>query len=166
MIRRAEISDMPALLEIYNHYVVDTHITFDLEPRTFEQRLAWFGAFKPEGRHQCFVVARGVEAIGWASSGHFKERAAYDSSVETSVYLAPGWVGRGIGRRLYEALFAALERADVHRAYGAIAQPNDASVRLHEAMGFRRVGAYQEVGRKFGRFWDVAIYERAMTSRP
>ena len=101
-------------------------------------------------------------AIGWASSGPFKDRAAYDTSVETSVYLAPGEQGQGAGRRLYQTLFDALAREDVHRAFGGIALPNEASVGLHLAMGFHHVGTYSEVGRKFGQFWDVAWYEKGL----
>ncbi|HEX4159643.1 MAG TPA: GNAT family N-acetyltransferase [Rhizomicrobium sp.] len=159
-IRRAETRDVPALLEIYNYYVINTHVTFDLEPRTLDQRLAWFAIFGDAGRYQCFVAERGGDVIGWASSAPFKERAAYQTSVETSVYLAPDQLGRGIGLRLYGALFDALAGVDLRRAYGGISQPNEASVRLHERVGFRCVGAYSEVGRKFGRFWDVAVYER------
>jgi phosphinothricin acetyltransferase len=158
--RRAEIADVQSLLEIYNYYVVHTHITFDLEPRTLDQRLAWFATFRDSGRYQCLVAERGGNVIGWASSSPFKERAAYQTSVETSVYLSPGVVGQGIGRRLYSALLERLKREDVHRAYGGIAQPNEASVRLHERLGFALIGTYREVGRKFDRLWDVAIYER------
>lgn len=161
-LRRAGRADVPALLDIYNHYVVNTHITFDLEPRSLADHLIWFGFFAEHGRYQCFVAEKDGRAIGWASSLPFKERAAYATSVETSVYLAPDERGKGIGRSLYEALFGALEGADVHRAYGGISQPNTASVQLHERMGFVQVGTWREVGRKFGRFWDVAVYERAM----
>jgi phosphinothricin acetyltransferase len=159
-IRRAEITDVPALLEIYNYYIVNTHITFDIEPHTLDQRLAWFATFSDAGRYQCFVAERDSAVIGWASSAPFKERAAYQTSVETSVYLSPRDVGQGIGPRLYNALLARLGPEDVHRAYGGVSLPNDASARLHERVGFALVGAYREVGRKFGRFWDVAVYER------
>jgi len=161
-IRRARGSDLDALVAIYNYYVETTHITFDVEPRTRDQRKAWLDGFSDCGRKQCFVADRAGTAIGWASSGPFKDRAAYDTSVETSVYLSPGESGKGTGRRLYQTLFEALAREDVHRAFGGIAQPNEASVGLHLAMGFRYVGTYCEVGRKFGRFWDVAVYEKAM----
>jgi phosphinothricin acetyltransferase len=114
------------------------------------------------GRYQCFVAEEDGAAIGWASSSHFKDRAAYDTSVETTVYLSPEKTGRGLGGQLYRALFAALAREDVHRAYGAIATPNDASIRLHESIGFEQVAGYRQVGRKFGRFWDVAVYELAL----
>jgi phosphinothricin acetyltransferase len=82
--------------------------------------------------------------------------------VETSVYLAPDAVGRGAGTRLYEKLFKALEGEDVHRAYAGIALPNPASVGLHERFGFKRAGHFTEQGRKFGRYWDVAWYEKAL----
>jgi len=137
-------------------------VTFDIEPRTLEQRQAWFDNFAPNGRHQCFVAARGGQPIGWACSGRFKDRAAYDTSVETSIYLAPGEVGKGLGRRLYQTLFEALAGEDVHRAFGGITLPNEASVGLHLAMGFSHVGTYREVGRKFGRFWDVGWYGLAL----
>ena len=74
----------------------------------------------------------------------------------SSIYLAPDMTGQGLGRRLYAALFDALKGEDIHRIFGGITQPNEASVRLHRAFGFEPVGVYREVGRKFGRFWDVA----------
>jgi phosphinothricin acetyltransferase len=161
-IRRARETDVPALLDIYNYYVANTHISFDLELRTLSERAVWFSQFDVGGRYQCFVAEKDGRPIGWASSSRFKDRAAYDSSVETTVYLVPRETGRGIGRSLYEALFAALAREDVHRAYGGIATPNARSIRLHEILGFQRVACYREVGRKFGRFGDVEVYERAL----
>lgn len=161
-IRHAEERDLPALLDIYNHYVINTPITFDIEPRTLAQRREWFQAFRTSGRHQCLVAARGGVAIGWASSGKFKDRAAYDTSVETSIYLAPDETGKGLGRKLYAALFEALAGEDLHRAFGGVTQPNEASNGIHRAMGFVLVGTYKEVGRKFGRFWDVAWFERPL----
>jgi phosphinothricin acetyltransferase len=162
IIRRAEPADLSPLLDIYNHYVVNTPITFDIEPRTLAQRQEWLDQFAPSGRYQCFVANEGGKVIGWACSAKFKEKQAYATSVETSVYCAPGYTGRGIGRRLYAALFEALQGEDIHRAYCGITLPNETSVGLHLAMGFRPIGTYREVGRKFGRFWDVALYERAM----
>lgn len=161
-IRHAEARDLPALLDIYNHYVINTPITFDIEPRTLDQRKQWFETFSTTGRHQCLVAVRGEKPLGWASSGKFKDRAAYDTSVETSIYLAPDEQGKGLGRRLYSALFEALAGQDIHRAFGGITLPNEGSVGVHRAMGFEQVGLYKEVGRKFGRFWDVAWFERPM----
>ena len=162
LIRRAAERDLSAFLAIYNHYIATAHYTFDVEPRTLEQRRQWLASFGVRGRHQCFVAGRDGQTIGWSCSVAFKDRAAYDSSVETSVYLAPGQQGQGLGRKLYAALFEALADEDVHRAFGGIAQPNEASVALHLKLGFRHAGTYREVGRKFGKYWDVAWYEKAL----
>ncbi|HKU54581.1 MAG TPA: GNAT family N-acetyltransferase [Rhizomicrobium sp.] len=161
-IRRIEQSDLPALLEIYNHYVLNTPVTFDIAPRTLEQRQQWLDGFASTGRYQCFVAVKDGQAIGWASSHRYKDRAAYDTTVMSSVYLAPDATGQGLGRRLYDALFEALAGEDIHRMFGGITLPNEASVRLHRAFGFEPVGIYREVGRKFGRYWDLASYLRPM----
>jgi phosphinothricin acetyltransferase len=157
-IRRLEERDLPALLEIYNHYVRETPITFDIEPRTLDDRRKWLAGFSASGRYQCLVAVADGVAIGWAASVRYRERAAYDTSVETGIYLAPDRVGQGLGKRLYGALFEALKGEDIHRLYGGITQPNPASNALHESLGFRQVGYLAEIGRKFGRFWDVAVY--------
>lgn len=162
VVRHLEECDLPALLAIYNHYVVHAPITFDVNPKTLDDRKAWFGNFARTGRYQCFVAVRDDEAIGWASSLRLHDRAAYETSVLVSVYLAPSEVEKGLGRRLYETLFAAIKDTDIHRIHAGITYPNPASVGLHEAMGFRLVGVQTEVGRKFGKFWDVGLYERAV----
>jgi phosphinothricin acetyltransferase len=162
VIRPVRPSDLPALLDIYNHYVVNTPITFDLEPRTLAQRQEWLGQFSATGRYRCFVAARGETPIGWACSARFKEKAAYDTSIETSIYLAPGEGGKGLGRRLYETLFEALKGEDIHRAFGGVTLPNEASVAVHKSVGFEQIGTYREIGRKFGKYWDVALYLRPM----
>lgn len=100
------------------------------------------------------------EILGYATSSPYRAKRAYDTSVEVTVYVAPSAGRRGIGTLLYKALFEALADEDLHRAYAGIAQPNEASTRLHERFGFRYVGTYREVGRKFGRYWDVAWYEK------
>ena len=158
--RRIEQGDLPALLDIYNNYVRETPITFDIEPRTLVQRQAWLDGFASTGRYQCIVAMKDGAAIGWASSHPYKDRAAYDTTVMSSIYVAPSMTGKGIGRQLYSALFDALKGEDIHRIFGGITQPNEASVRLHRSFGFELVGVYREVGRKFGRFWDVATFMR------
>jgi phosphinothricin acetyltransferase len=162
-IRRAVQDDLAALLAIYNHYVLATPITFDLKPKTLAERQVWFDTFAASGRYQCFVAVVDGAPIGWASSGRFREKAAYDTSVEMSVYLAPALQRKGLGHRLYATLFAALAGEDIHRAYGGITLPNAGSVGLHEAFGFTCIGIQREVGRKFDKFWDVALYERSMS---
>jgi phosphinothricin acetyltransferase len=97
---------------------------------------------------------------GYATSSPFRPRAGYDRTVETSVYVRDGLAGRGIGTRLYAALFRALEGEDIHRFLAGITTPNPASVALHERFGFRQVGRFDEVGRKFDRWWDVVFFEK------
>jgi phosphinothricin acetyltransferase len=162
-IRRAEQGDLPALLGIYNHYVRETPVSFDIEPRTLAQRQAWLDGFAGTGRYQCFVALKDGVAIGCASSHRYKDRAAYDTTVASSIYLAPDACGQGLGRRLYATLFDALKNEDIHRIFAGVTLPNEASVALHRSFGFELVGTYLEVGRKFGRFWDVATYLRPMS---
>jgi len=159
-IRRAAPADLPALLDIYNHYVLNTPITFDIEPRTWDQRREWFSQFSGAGRYQCFVPVKNGKAVGWVCSARFKEKEAYATTIETSIYLAPGETGQGLGRRLYGTLFDAIAGEDIHRVFAGTTLPNEASVNLHKAMGFRLVGVQPEVGRKFGKFWDVALFFR------
>jgi phosphinothricin acetyltransferase len=166
VIRPVTQMDLPELTDIYNHYVRETTVTFDVQPFTVEQRKAWLDGFAARGRYRCLVAQKSGAVIGWASSHPYNERAAYEATVSTSVYLAPGMTGQGIGRQLYAALLGALEKEDVHRAIGRITVPNEASVALHRALGFAPAGLYPQVGRKFGRFWDVATYLKAMPGSP
>lgn len=100
--------------------------------------------------------------IGYASSGQYRPKAAYETTVETSVYVAPDSVGRGVGASLYTVLLDALEQEDVHRALAGSALPNEASVTLHSRFGFHLVAHFSEQGRKFDRYWEVDWYERAL----
>ncbi|MFI6339151.1 GNAT family N-acetyltransferase [Streptomyces sp. NPDC050535] len=163
-VRPGKEADLDALTAIYNHYVRETPITFDTAVFTSEERRPWLLSHPEDGPHRLMVASdANSQAIhGYATSSAFRAKPAYATSVEVTVYLAPGAAGRGIGTLLYKALFAALAGEDVHRAYAGVAQPNEASVRLHERFGFQHVGTYREVGRKFGRYWDVAWYEKEL----
>ncbi|MGY1456671.1 N-acetyltransferase family protein [Streptomyces sp. SS8] len=163
-VRAGEEGDLPDLTDIYNHYVRETPVTFDTEPLAPEARRPWLLSHPKDGPHRLLVAldAESNRLLGYATSSPFRPRPAYSTSVEVSVYLAPDACGRGVGTLLYERLFDALGGEDVHRAYAGIAQPNEASVRLHARFGFRHIGTYGEVGRKFGRYWDVAWYEKPL----
>ncbi|MCC3771107.1 GNAT family N-acetyltransferase, partial [Streptomyces sp. UNOC14_S4] len=150
------------LTEIYNHYVLSTPVTFDIEPVSAEDRGQWLADHPPVGRHRLFVAAQDGAVLGYATSSPLRPKQAYETSVETSVYLAPEHTGRGVGALLYRALFDALAQEDVHRAYAVVTQPNEASMRLHERFGFRPAGVHREVGRKFGTYWDVAWLEKSL----
>jgi phosphinothricin acetyltransferase len=161
-VREAREGDLPALVDIYNHYVETTHVTFDVEPYTVATRLPWFRQFTGP-RHRCLVLEDAGRVLGYACSAPFKPKPAYATSIEVSVYLAPEATGKGHGAVLYRALFATLAGADIHRAYALIALPNDASIVLHRAFDFREVAHLSEAGRKFDRYWDVVYLERGMS---
>lgn len=162
LIREARDGDLPRLTEIYNHYVKTTQATFDIETFSVEARRSWFAQFAPTGPHRLLVAEQNGIVQGYASSQRFRPKRAYDTTVETTVYCAPGATGRGLGRQLYDALFEALGEEEIHSAVAAIALPNDASVVLHERLGFVLVGVLHEVGRKFDSYWDVAWYEKRL----
>lgn len=160
-IRFAQSDDLNRLVDIYNHYVTETHITFDTEPFAVNERIQWFNQFAEAGRYRLLVAEVDGDILGYASSTPFKPRAAYNTSVETTIYLDPANHGQGAGLRLYSELLAQLVAEEsVHRAYGGVALPNDASVALHKKLGFRHVGSYHEVGFKFDKFWDVHWFEK------
>jgi phosphinothricin acetyltransferase len=161
-VRRAEDGDLARLTEIYNHYVRETPITFDIDPYTIEARRPWLAKFSPRGRHQLFVAEQGGLVLAYAGTTGFREKAAYDTTVETTIYCAPDATGRGLGTLLYSTLFDALRGEDIRMAIAGITLPNDASVALHERFGFTLAGVMREVGRKFNRYWDVAWYEKRM----
>ena len=161
-VRRAEHRDLARITEIYNHYIETTAITFDLKPYALEEREPWFAQFAASGRHQLFVSERAGQVVGYAGSMQYRPKAAYETSVEVTIYVAPDERAFGVGPRMYHALFAALRGEDVHRALAGITLPNDASLRMHQRFGFALVGVYHEVGRKFGRYWDVGWYEKRL----
>lgn len=160
-IRSAESGDLNRLVEIYNHYVTETHVTFDTEPFAVGARTQWFTQFAESGPYRLLVGEIDGEVIGYATSTRFKPKPAYNTSVETTIYLDPQHVGNGHGRALYAELMRQLQdEPAVHRAYASLALPNPASVALHEALGFNRIGSYHEVGFKLGAYCDVDVYEK------
>jgi phosphinothricin acetyltransferase len=166
LIRRADRDDLPALRDIYNHYAVHTSVNFDIEARSMAEREEWFAQFAASGRYQCFVAEEKGCVIAYAGSTRFKEKAAYQTTIEMTIYCAPDRDGQGLGRKLYTRLFEAIKGEDIHRAYAGVTLPNPGSVAIHEAFGFRYVGTYSEVGRKFGKYWDVGLWLKDMDPAP
>ena len=160
-LRHATLEDLPAITRIYNHYVENSHATFDVGAFSVDDRRPWFDQFDV-GRYQCWLAADESDVLGYACSMPFKAKAAYQTSVEVSLYVAPHAHRRGIGAVLYQKLLPALEAEDLHRAYAGIAQPNEASMGLHDRFGFHQAAHYREVGREFDRYWDVIWLERPL----
>ena len=159
-IRRALPADLPAVAEIYAREARGGHATFDLEPRPMElwqERLAAAGS----GEHFLVAEHEGT-VVGYATSSPFRPKPAYSHTRETTVYVAPGQQGRGVGRALYDALLAQLADDGVHLVVAAVALPNPASLALHRACGFEEVGVMREVGRKHDRWIDLAWLQRVL----
>jgi phosphinothricin acetyltransferase len=156
-VRPAAEADLPTVRAIYNHYVLTSTCTFQLEPDTEAERLAWFR--ERTDRHPATVAEAAGEIVGWASLSPWKERAAYDRTVEASVYVHPDWIRRGVGRALLADL---LERGSNlgHRVMiGGACTEHPGSIALQESLGFVPVGMFRQVGYKFGRWLDVAYLQ-------
>ena len=162
IVRPARAADIPRLTEIYNHYVVNSPITFDLEPYTVERRMQWFSQFGATGRHRLLVVEENGLVLGYAGTTGFRPKAAYDTTVETTIYCSPDNTRKGLGSMLYSALFETIADEDIRRIVAGFTLPNPASQALHERFGFKLIGIFHEVGRKFGRYHDVAWNERPL----
>jgi L-amino acid N-acyltransferase YncA len=162
-IRAATPEDAAAVAEIYAPYVRDGAVSFETEPPGPDEmraRIAGGGGFYP------WLAAddeRG-DIAGYAYAAPFRSRPAYRFAVETTVYLRREAQGRGLGARLYASLLQILEAQGFAQAIAAIALPNDASVRLHERLGFAQVGTYWRVGWKLGQWWDVGLWQRALAA--
>jgi phosphinothricin acetyltransferase len=163
IIRPASLDDLPGLTEIHNHYVRNTHITFDVRPFIPEQRVVWFHDHSDGRRHRTLVATEEKEGIvAYAATGPFRPKEAYETTVEASVACSPQWTGKGLGTALYRELFRLLASEDVRRVVAGISQPNPASNALHQRFGFVPVGTFSEIGRKFGKYWDVLWMEKPM----
>jgi L-amino acid N-acyltransferase len=164
-LRAATVEDAAAIREIYNYEVENTTATFDLVPRSLEDQRTWLtdrsGAFAA-------VVATDPDTgalLGFASLSPYKERAAYRTSVEDSIYVARHAHSRGIGKLLLNHVLDVAEAHGFHAVFGRIEASGAASRRLHESCGFTLVGIEREVGRKFGKWLDVAVVECVLHER-
>ena len=157
-IRDAKSTDAKAIVAIYNHFIVNTTITFE-EQAVTESDMAQRIADVQGGELPWLVAEQDGVVLGYAYATKWRVRHAYRFSVESTVYLAPPFAGKGIGRLLYTALLGRLREQGCHLVIGGIAQPNAASVALHEALGFRKVAQFKEVGFKFGRWVDVGYWQ-------
>ncbi len=160
-VRPAADGDAEAIRAIYNPEVLESTVTFDLVPRTLAQQLAWQD--ERSGAHVVLVaVDADDEVVGFGSLSTYKERPAYATTVEDSVYVRRDQQGRGVGRLLLAELVAVATAHGFHAMVARIVDGHEASIALHRALGFELVGVEREVGRKFGRWLDVAIMQRLL----
>ena len=157
-IRDASAADAAAIVAIYNHYILTTSISFE-EESVSADAMAGRIADIQGGALPFLVLTDGDIIAGYAYATKWRARHAYRFAVETSIYLLPGHGGKGAGSALYAALLARLKAGGLHTVIGGVAQPNPASVALHEKFGFKKVAHFSEVGFKFGKWIDVAYWE-------
>jgi L-amino acid N-acyltransferase YncA len=157
-LRPARDGDAAALARIYNYYVADTCVTFETEPVAAAEMVRRVADTAGDGL-PWLVACRAGEVAGYAYASKWKGRCAYRYTAEVTVYLDPAMTGRGIGRPLYAALAEDLRARGMHAAIGGIALPNDASIRLHERLGFRKVAHFEQVGYKQERWIDVGYWQ-------
>ena len=158
LIREAGHVHAGAMACIYNYYITDTVVTFEVDPLSPAQMSRRLDAVQTEAL-PWLVAERDGQVVGYAYADRWHARFAYRHSVESTVYVAPPHTHQGIGSALYEHLLAVLRCGDYHTAIGGIALPNDASVALHEKFGFRQAAHYSEVGFKFQRWIDVGYWQ-------
>jgi phosphinothricin acetyltransferase len=162
VIRPATLADAAAIVEIYNREVTDTTATFDLVPRTLEEQQEWLAA-----RSGAFAALVGIDpatkqVVSFASLSPYKQRAAYRTTVEDSIYVHREFGGRGIGKLMLERLLEIARQSGFHTVIARIEASSTASRALHTACGFELVGVEREVGRKFRRWLDVAVMQRLL----
>lgn len=157
--------DAAAVRAIYEPFVTESAVSFEREPPSMDEMAARIAETM---ERYPWLVGEGAEdgaILGYAYGTRHRGRWAYQWSAEVAVYVAPAQRGRGVGRRLYEALFTILAHMGIHGAFGGVTLPNDASVALHRSMGFEEVGVYRGIGCKFGRWHDVQWFQRALRER-
>lgn len=157
MIRPVHIHDSQELLEMYNYYVINTTVNFDIEPlslKTFLDKLNIITADYP-----FIVFEENNEILGYAYGSRFRPRAAYNYVAESTVYVKHTAHGKQIGSKLYAELIKLLKETDLHTVLGVLTIPNEASIKLHEKFGFEQVANLKEVGLKFGEWQNVGIWQ-------
>ncbi|HEY5250423.1 MAG TPA: GNAT family N-acetyltransferase [Acidimicrobiales bacterium] len=160
-IRLARPGDAEAVRAIYNTEVSGSTVTFDIEPRSHADQVAWIE--RHQGVHPAVVaVDDHGQVAGFGSLSPFRDRAAYATTVEDSVYVAAGRRGEGVGRLLLEELVSLATRQGFHTVIARTSGDNQPSIALHQGCGFVLIGVEREVGRKFGRWIDVAILQRML----
>ena len=159
--RLATLDDADAIRVIYNREVVGSTVTFDMVPRSLEEQIVWLD--EHSGAHPAIVAVDDDERVcGFASLSPYRSRPAYRTTVEDSVYVDPSVQGRGVGRLLLSELLTLAEAHGFHAVMARIVGGHEASIGLHAACGFELVGVERQVGRKFGRWLDVALMQRLL----
>ena len=157
-VRAISDTDAEPVTRIYNHYITNTIVTFETEPVDSADMLNRIHETSDAGL-PWIVAETGAGVAGFAYASRWKGRCAYRFSVESTIYLDAEQTGRGLGKRLYSRLIDEIRAMSMHSVIGGISLPNDASVRLHEKLGFKKIGQFEQVGHKFDRWIDVGYWQ-------
>lgn len=160
-LRLATIDDAEAIRAIYNLEVTTSTATFDLVPRSLEEQRAWLAT--RSGAHAVVVVEDEGDVVGFGSLSPWRDRPAYSTTVEDSIYIRRDRHGHGVGKALLNELVSTATAHGFHACMARIVGGHEASIALHRACGFEIVGTEREVGRKFNRWLDVILMERMLT---
>ncbi len=160
LLRHATVADADVLRLIYNHEVENTTVTFDLVPRTLAQQQQWIR--DREGALGVIVAEISGQVAGFASLSPYRDRPAYNTTVEDSIYVASTARGSGVGKALLNELIVMAEARGFHTILAHIAGGHEASIALHSACGFELTGVQREVGRKLGRWLDLTVMQRML----
>lgn len=158
VIREVAATDADEISRIYNRYVLETTVSFEERAVTASEMTARIAETRG-AKLPWFIAEENGVVAGYAYATNWRVRSAYRFSAETSVYLAPDYHGRGLGRQLYQHVLIQLKELGFHLAIGGIALPNPASIALHEKLGFRKVAHFSEVGFKFGKWVDLGYWQ-------
>lgn len=160
-IRAAAERDLDAIREIYNHWVLNSVATFDMAEQPAKERLDWFSHHASEKLPVLVAEVKG-RVVGWGSLSYYHSRCAYKQTVEPSVYVHPDFTRVGIGKTLVESLLIAAKENGYHTVVALICSENINSIRLFGDFGFKEIGTLKEVGRKFDRWLDVTLMQKAL----
>ncbi len=157
MIRDVDLKDAKAIADIYNYYIDNTIVTFEENTVCEEEMIERIKSHNPD--LPWIVYEENKQIYGYAYVSEWKSRSAYKYSVESSVYLNHTKLGKGIGAKLYKKLLSQIKKKNIHIIIAVISLPNEASVKLHEKLGFQKVGQFKEVGYKFEKWIDVEYWQ-------
>ena len=155
----AKNKDLNGINDIYNYYISNTAYTFDINQITIEEKKEWFHQFKNSETSICLVGYENDDLVGFVCSTKFREKEAYNQSLETSVYISEKFKGKGFGKKLMFELITRLKSTNIKNLYALITYPNETSIKLHKTLNFKKVGTLNNVGYKFKKYWSVHIYE-------
>jgi L-amino acid N-acyltransferase len=159
----AQAADVHSILAIYNDAVLNTTASYDYEPHTLDQRLAWFEQHQAQGFAVLVAMDEADQVVGWGSLSKFREKIGYQYSVEHSVYVSVDHRRRGIGRLILQSLIEAARIRGAHTLIGGVDASNEASIALHQSLGFEAVAHFKQVGRKFNRWLDLVFLQLMLT---